>query len=99
MSPTEIATFYDSATDDERRLMEAAAASVGRVPMKTDNGLQWRPLLDPETVTASIAARAAVRDPEGATRLEELAEIRAMHVTVAAVAAAEVRKAVGDTAP
>jgi hypothetical protein len=95
LSPVEIATFYGSATDDERRLMEAAAESVGRVPMKTENGLEWRPLLDSETVTASIADRAAVRDPAGAARLEELVEIRAMHVTVAAVAAAEVRELLG----
>ena len=93
MAPAEIATFYDAATEDERRLMEAAAESVGRVPMKTENGMVWRPLLDPETVNASIAGRAAARDPDGAARLEELAELRAMHVTVASIAAAEVRKA------
>src|SRR5438034_4146329 len=41
-TPDEIAVFYNSATDEERLAMEAAAASVGRVPMKTANGLQWQ---------------------------------------------------------
>jgi hypothetical protein len=37
-TPLEIATFYNSATDDERLLMEEASRSVGRVPMKTPSG-------------------------------------------------------------
>jgi hypothetical protein len=90
-TPQEIAMFYNSATDDERRVMEAAAASVGRVPMKTEHGLEWQPLLDPETVHDSIMHRASVTNPDGAKKLQELTEIRAMHVTVAGIAAAEVR--------
>lgn len=95
MSPEDIATFYQSATDDERRLMEAAAEAVGRVPMKTENGRQWKPLLDPEMVNESIIGRAMAQNPGGATRLEELTEIRAMHVTVARLAEAEVREVMG----
>ena len=49
-TPLEIATFYNSATDDERLSMEEASRSVGRMPMKTPGGLVWQPLLDPETV-------------------------------------------------
>jgi hypothetical protein len=91
-TPQEIATFYNSATDEERQLMESAAASVGRVPMKGANGLEWTPLLDPATVNDSIVTRATTTNPDGARKLQELTEIRAMHVTVAGHAAAEVRE-------
>jgi len=89
-TPQEIATFYNAATNDERLLMEAAAVSVGRIPMKGPNGLEWQPLLNPETVNESIVARATAKNPEGARRLEELTEIRAMHVTVMGHAIAEI---------
>jgi hypothetical protein len=91
-SPQEIATFYGSATDEERLLMEAAAASVGRIPMKTGNGLEWKPLLEPETVNESIIARATAKNPAGAAKLAELSEIRDMHVTVAGNAIAEINE-------
>jgi hypothetical protein len=92
-TPAEIAVFYNSATDDERLVMEAAAASVGRIPTKTANGLEWKPLLDPVTANESIVARVAARNPQGAQKLNELTQIRAMHVTVAGHAVAEVRQA------
>jgi hypothetical protein len=92
-SPMEIATFYNSATDEERLVMEAAAASVGRVPLKSAKGLEWQPLLDPESVNESIVARATARNPQGARKLAELAEIRALQVGVAGVAASEIREA------
>jgi hypothetical protein len=95
-TPQEIATFYNSATDEERLVMEAAAASVGRIPMKSANGLVWTSLLDPETVNGSIIARATAKNPAGAKKLEELTEIRAMHVTVAGIATAEVRAALTE---
>ncbi len=94
-TPDEIAVFYQSATDEERTVMETASASVGRVPMKTGNGLEWRPLLDPEMVNEAVMARAAVKNPQGVARLNELADIRAMHVTVAGHAVAGVREALG----
>ncbi len=93
-TPQEIAIFYSSATDAERLVMEAAAASVGRVPMKTANGLEGTPLLDPERVNDSVIARATAKNPAGAKKLEELTELRAMHVTVAGLAIAEVREGV-----
>ena len=49
---------------------------------------------DPESVTASIAARATATNPQGAMKLSELEEIRSMHVTVANHAIAEVREAI-----
>ncbi len=85
--------FYSSATDEERLVMEAAAASVGRIPMKSVNGLEWQPLLHPETVNESVISRATAKNPAGAKKLEELPEIRAMHVTVAGITAAKVRDA------
>jgi len=90
-TPQEIAVFYGSASDEERLVMEVAAASVGRVPMKGPNGLEWQPLLNPETVNESVIARATARNPTGAKKLEELAEIRALQVGIAGVAESEIR--------
>ena len=84
--------FYNSASDGERQVMEAAAASVGRVPMKVGNGLEWKPLLDPDIVNETVLARVAAKNPEGVAKLQELAEIRAMHVTFTGNAAAEVEE-------
>ncbi|MGC4083398.1 MAG: hypothetical protein QM736_15135 [Vicinamibacterales bacterium] len=39
LTPQEIAVAYNSATPDEQMLMEHASASVGRVPLKTSQGL------------------------------------------------------------
>jgi hypothetical protein len=95
-APEEVSVFYSSATDDERVVMEAAAASVGRVPMKTANGLVWSPLLNPESVNDSVIARATAKNPAGAQKLRELEEIKSMHVTVAGIATAEVREALRE---
>lgn len=90
-SPLEIATFYNSATDDENLVLEEAARSVGRIPTKKPDGsLAWAPLLPAETINESIVARATANNPQGARKLQELEEIRAMHVSVANLAAAEV---------
>jgi hypothetical protein len=94
-TPDEIAVLYSSATDEERVVMETASASVGRIPIKTANGLEWRPLLDAEMVNEAVLARAAEKNPQGVAKLNELAEIRAMHVTVANHAVAEIREALG----
>ncbi len=90
--PDDIARFYSQATIDEQALMEAAAASVSRVPTKTAGGkLEWRSLLDPATVAETIMARASRANPEGARKLEELTSIRQMHITLTASAINEVR--------
>ena len=89
-SLSDIAVFYNSATGPERRAMEAASASVGRVPMKTGNGLEWKTLLDPEMVNDAIMTRAEATNPTAAQQVRELAEIRAMQVTITAVALAEI---------
>ena len=89
----ERATAYDKASDEQRQLMEAADAFVGPIPTKGPDGLRWRPLLDPATVNASVMERAAATNPDGVARLRELTEIREMHVTLAGIAAAEVREA------
>jgi hypothetical protein len=78
--------------------METASASVGRIPIKTANGLEWRPLLDAEMVNGSVMARAAEKNPQGVAKLNELAEIRALHVTIANHAVAEVREALSGLA-
>lgn len=90
-SVEEMAVFYGSATDHERLVMEAASASVGRVPTKTANGLVWQPLLNPERVNESVMARAAVKDPAGVAALTELMELRSMHITVAGIATADIK--------
>jgi hypothetical protein len=95
-TPDEVAVLYNSASDGERQVMEAAAASVGRVPMKVGNGLEWKPLLDPEMVNETVLARVAAKNPEGVAKLQELVEIRAMHVTFAGNAAAEVEEVLSE---
>jgi hypothetical protein len=92
-SAQDVATFYNSATDEERLVMEAASAAMGRIPTKTPDGLKWRPLLDAEATNEAVLARAGARDPAGVAKYNELAEIRATHVTVASHAEAEVREA------
>jgi hypothetical protein len=89
-TPSDIAVFYNSATEPERRAMEAASASVGRVPMKTGNGLEWKTLLEPEMVNGAIMARAEATNPAAAEQVRELNEIKAMQVTIAGVALAEI---------
>lgn len=66
----EIATLYNSATDDEKVVLEEAARTVGRIPMKlSDGSLDWRPLLPAETINTSIIARAAAKNPQGVRKL------------------------------
>jgi hypothetical protein len=90
---TEIGVYYNSGTDEEKQLMEEAARSVGRIPTKRPDGsLAWAPLLAPETINNSIVARATAHNPQGAQKLQELEEIRATHVSVATLAAAEVKE-------
>jgi len=89
-TPQEVAIFYDKATDAERLEMEAASTAVGRVPLKSSNGLQWTPLLDPAMVSEAILARAENTNPEAAQKVRELSEIRAMQVTITGVALSEI---------
>jgi hypothetical protein len=67
--------------------------------LKSANGLEWKPLLNPESVNESVIARATAKNPAGARKLQELTEIRAMHVTVAGHAAAEVREVLEGVYP
>ena len=89
-SPQDISIFYGSASEDERRVMEAASAATGRVPMKTANGLEWKTLLDPAMVDDAILTRAEATNPVAAQKVRELTEIRAMQVTIAGVALSEI---------
>lgn len=91
-TPEEISVLYGAATDEERQVMEAASASVGRIPMKTGRGLEWRPLLDPEVITEAVLGRAVSRNPIGAAKLKEAEAVRDMHATAASIAAAEIRE-------
>lgn len=86
----ELNVFYGSASDAERRVMEAASASVGRVPTKTASGLVWQPLLNPESVQESIMARAQAEKPAALERLRELELIRAATATLAQHALVEI---------
>lgn len=86
----ELSVFYGSASDQERRIMETASASVGRVPTKTASGLVWQPLLNPESVQESIMARAQAEKPAAVDRLRELQEIRAATATLAQHALVEI---------
>src|SRR5882672_1758816 len=89
-TPQDIAVFYGSASEEERRVMEAASASVGRVPMITPNGKEWKTLLDPAMVDEAILSRAEATNPTAAQKVRELTEIRAMQVTIAGVALSEI---------
>jgi hypothetical protein len=93
LTPLEVSVLYNSGADSERLVMETASAQAGRLPMKSGNGLEWRPLLDPGAVAASIEARARAQNPQGVEKLNELTEIRGMHVTIAGHAVAEVKEA------
>lgn len=85
-TPSDIAIFYNGATDAERREMEAASVAVGRVPMKTASGFEWKTLLDQKMVDEAIVARMEATNPTAAQKLRELGEIRAMQTTITQIA-------------
>lgn len=89
-TPQDNAIFYNAGTDAERRVMEAASAVVGRVPMITSSGKELKMLLDPEMVSEAIMARAEATNPTAAEKVRELAEVRAMQVTITGVALSEI---------
>jgi hypothetical protein len=89
-TPHERAVFYTAATDDERRAMEAASVAIGRLPTKTEQGLELKPLLDPAIVEEAILARAEATNPTAAQKVRELTEIRAMQLTITGVALSEI---------
>jgi hypothetical protein len=89
-TPQERAVFYNAATEDERREMEAASAATGRLPIKTGQGLELKPLLDPEMVNVAIVTRAEMTNPAAAQKLHELEEVRRMQVTMTGVALSEI---------
>ena len=88
-TPSDIAIFYNGATDAERREMEAASVAVGRVPIKTANGFEWKTLLDQKLIDEATLARAEVANPTAAQKLRELGEIRAMQATITQIALSE----------
>jgi hypothetical protein len=66
-TPQEISVFYNSATDNEKLVLEEAARSVGRIPTKKPDGsLAWAPVLPAETINGSIIARATAKNPQEA---------------------------------
>jgi hypothetical protein len=93
----EISVLYNNATPEDQVALEHAANVVGRMPRKTaDGGLVWASLLSADAINENVIARATAKNPQGAQKLEELAEIRAMQVTVANVAAAEIREILSE---
>ena len=88
--PNDLAILYNSASEIERREMEAASASIGRVPLKTETGLKWTTLVDPEMVAEAILARAETTNPAAAQHVRELSEIKAIQTTFRGVALSEV---------
>ena len=70
--------------------MEAASVAVGRVPIKTAQGLEWKTLLDQKMVGEAMMARAEETNPTAAQKLRELTEIRAMQATITQVALSEI---------
>lgn len=93
LTPVERAALYNSATPDEQLVIEEASRSVGRIPTKrADGSVAWLPLIEPEMVNNNVVARATATNPQGAQKLQELEEIRAMHVSTASLAAAEVKE-------
>lgn len=92
LTPLEVSVAYGSASEDERIVMEAAAALVGRAPTKTrDGGTVWTPLLEPDVIAEAVMERAVAAHPEAVDRMRELAEVRAMTATVAGNALADLR--------
>ena len=94
-TPQERAVLYGSAADADRRVLEAASAATGPLPTKSANGLEWKKLLDDDMVQEAVLARAAETNPAAATKVQELVEIREMQVTIAGIAEAEIREAMG----
>lgn len=89
-TPHEINVVYSAATDPERREIEEASALLGRLPIKTEQGIHWRPLLDAEVANEAILARAEQTNPAAAQKVKELEEIRRIQVTMTGVALSEI---------
>lgn len=96
--PLEVAVLYGDATDEERQLMEAASLSLGRLPRKRGEQLVWEPLLAPERVAASVAARVARVAPVAAAALADSERIHRLYDTLANAAGQLLRDSV-PTAP
>ena len=94
--PLQISIFYTTASDEERRLLEACSQSVGRIPTKTKaGGLKWQSMLEPEVVGDAIMMRCAAEAPEKAEQLAEVQSLAEVYETVLAVASKEIRDAAG----
>jgi hypothetical protein len=93
----EIGVYYQSASDEEKLVLEEASRSVGRIPQKrADGSLHWAPLLPADTVNQSIIDRATDRNPQGAQKLRELEEIASIHEGAANLAAVEIKEILGS---
>jgi hypothetical protein len=90
LKPEDLPIFYGSASESEKREMEGASTSIGRVPMTTPRGLEWRTLLDPEMVETAILERAEQANPAAAAKLRELTEVKSMQQTITNVALSEI---------
>ena len=56
------------------------------------NGMEWKPLLDPEHVNEAVIGRAMKTNPAGAQKLRELEELRDTQMTVFGVALADIQE-------
>lgn len=91
-TPEEVGTLYGAASDEVRLALEAASSSVGPVPVKSANGVEWKPLLDPASVNEAVIGRAMKSNPAGVQKLRELEELRDTQVTVFGIALADIRE-------
>ncbi len=92
--PLEVEVLYADATDAERRVIEAAAAAIGRQPRRRGEQLVWEPLIPPERVAATVAARLERTNPEGAAALRDMQRIRNTYDALAGSASGLLRESV-----
>lgn len=91
----EVLALYHGSDPIEQKTMEIASASVGKLPVKRANGVTWEPLLPPEIIATTVAARARQTDPALANQLDDLVRIQRLFQSLAATA----RKVITSTLP
>lgn len=74
--PLEIEILYADASDTERRIIEVAAESIGRQPVKRGDVISWEPLIPSARVAAVMEARIASANPPCTAALRDLERIR-----------------------
>lgn len=96
-NPLEVELLYADATDEERRVIEAAAEGIGRIPRRLaipgGEQIVWEHLLAPERIAAVREARLERVNPEGAAALRDLQQIRGTYDALAGAAAGLLRGA------